>query len=270
VSKQVWLDLRKVDANEGLDLPLPSITRYDGTFEFGAVIPGSYVLSALTDAGYIRMPLEVGDHDIDDLRVAVQPFLALQGRFRWEGGAPADAGELKATLQPLIPASDRTAQAVNGAFQFTHLLPGKMRVSVSKLSAQDYVKTILYGNAAIDDEVIDIVEGAELEVVLKRGAASVSGTVSTDQSDSAGPFTVLLIPKSRPNARGLYRSGTADPQGHFQLTGIAPGEYVLLAMEAVEQDAWFEPDFLARYGRDGESIKFEENARELRTLKLIR
>ena len=60
-----------------------------------------------------------------------------------------------------------------------------------------------------------------------------------------------------------------DADGHFSISGIAPGEYVLFAFDQIEADAWLEPDFLTRYGQKGERIKFEERARESRKLTPI-
>jgi len=56
----------------------------------------------------------------------------------------------------------------------------------------------------------------------------------------------------------LYAARTTDQYGHFDLRGIAPGDYKLFSWDQVEQNAWEDPDFLKSFEEKGEKISVQE------------
>jgi hypothetical protein len=57
---------------------------------------------------------------------------------------------------------------------------------------------------------------------------------------------IVPEPLSRRRICSLYRHASADELGHFGIGGVAPGSYLLLAFESIEDGSWFEEDFMAR------------------------
>lgn len=113
---------------------------------------------------------------------------------------------------------------------------------------------------------MELVQGAELNVTMRLGTASITGTVEDDEKPTANAFVLLLpIRKSQAVCRAV-----SDQKGRFEVTGIAPGEYTLFAFESLEEGEWQETDFIAPHERHGERIKLEEKARESRPLTVIR
>lgn len=270
---RTFLSLASAQPSESMGLfnSGQTTTQPDGSFEFNYIVPGSYFLQGSDLSGFIKVPLEVGDHDIDGIRAAPQPFLTLVGRLQWDGDPPTEPPKMRVHFAPALPPGQFFETEGTAAFKLGNFSPDRMRISVTGMSNQDYVKTIRYGNQTVEDEVIEIAEGAELEVVMKRGAASVEGTTESAE----GPFanaTVLLIPtaESRRTAYSLFRQTTADQTGHFSFEGLAPGEYLLIAFDQIEPGSWFEPDFLSRFERGGERIKLEEKGHDSKKLTVIR
>lgn len=266
---RMTLTIRRAAPSDTFDWPEPRFTDYDGSFEFRAV-PDSYIIYGSSEAGYIRAPLEVGDRDIDGLELTVQPYLMLAGTLRWDGAPPSEARKLRVDLQSLVLQTSQSSAASSEPFQITHLVPGKMRIGVSGLGADDYVKTIRYGNRIVDGETIDLLAtGAELEIVLRRGAGLVEGIVE-NEGGPAVRASVLLIPATNHGAQSLYRQATTGSNGHFEFRGLAPGEYDLYAFDSIDDGSWFDADFDGKYARHAERVKVEENGRESRKIVLIR
>jgi hypothetical protein len=109
-----------------------------------------------------------------------------------------------------------------------------------------------------------------LTVTLRSGGAQISGTV-TDSSSVPVPMTpVILVPEqSQRNRMDLYRLMLTDRHGKFILGRIPPGNYKLFSWEALEPNAYYDPDVMSKYESLGLEVHIEENAKVAADLKLI-
>ena len=87
---------------------------------------------------------------------------------------------------------------------------------------------------------------------------------------ATGVWVVLVPEESRRTASRLYKSGTTDQYGHFDLRGIAPGDYKLFSWEEAESGALGDPEFLRPFEDKGEGISFHEGDRKTAKLTAIR
>lgn len=101
-----------------------------------------------------------------------------------------------------------------------------------------------------------------LEMVASSRGAGVQGAVlDVDGLPMAG-VSVALVPEStRREQFHLYKTASTDQYGHFELRGIAPGEYKLFSWEEVKADAWQDPEFIK---------PFEQKANALRSMMMTR
>ena len=267
---RVQLTLRKVGVLESFDWPAPVHTEEDGSFQFQLLLPGRYMVAASTARGYVRIPFEMGDRDIDDLQGQVQPFLSIPGRFRWEGDPPVTNRKVKVQLQPLIQSSVGGTGEGEKDFMISGLVPDGMRVQLADPNGRDYIKEIRYGNQTIEDGLIDLVDGAPLEIVMRTGRGSIEGTVADGDVVAANAIVVLApASESRRNALPLYASTTSDQNGRFEFLAVAPGEYILVAFTSIEAFSWFDAGFVPKYEGRGERVKLEEQGHESRKLAVI-
>src|SRR5262249_40546136 len=126
-----------------------------------------------------------------------------------------------------------------------------------------YVKGVWLG---VDQQPVAGLEipssSVSMRVVIGANGATVSGNVRSSQPDS--PQTnVVLNPAGSLRGGLLYRrSAPVDDHGHFQLGGVAPGEYRLYAWGGVtveDDEVW---DKLASHSivltvREGDHITEE-------------
>jgi hypothetical protein len=158
----------------------------------------------------------------------------------------------------------------DGNFNLQHVHPSVYDVSVTKLPDSFYLKSVRLDNQEAIETGLEL-NGTgrhRLDLVVSGDAAQVVGIVIDSNEKPVGRATVLLVPAMR-SAQRLYRSTNLGQDGRFSLRGIPPGRYRLYAWEEVEEGAWFDPDFMARYENDGESISLDSKDRKTVGLKLI-
>jgi hypothetical protein len=110
----------------------------------------------------------------------------------------------------------------------------------------------------------------DMEVIASSASAQIEGSVLDSHDQPASNVTVVAIP--RPSRRGVldhYATALSDQFGRFQLRGLRPDDYTVLAWEEVESGAWCDPDFLQAYENAGQKIHLDEGGRQNTTVRLI-
>jgi hypothetical protein len=163
-------------------------------------------------------------------------------------GGDADAGDKK----PVV--SSGTVQAgLDGAYLMQNVLPGTYYVIAGKLGyasplagsdpddydrAPDEVKRSL--RATLTAVVVTANHASTADIVLNRGAA-LSGNVRFDDGEPYSGAAVSLLRKDKSGEwaefttlEGLTNGARTDDQGHFRLTGLPAGDYLLRATLELE------------------------------------
>jgi hypothetical protein len=151
----------------------------------------------------------------------------------------------------------------NQQFTLRDLIEGEVRLQVSGVSKDCYVKQITFGQTLIKDDVISVAKGANpaLEIAVSSRGARVQGSVADkDGLPAAGVWVVAVPDEARRTTLRLFKSQTTDQYGKFDLHGLAPGEYKLFAWERVENNAWEDEDFLKPFEPQGTRIEVRDEA----------
>jgi hypothetical protein len=149
----------------------------------------------------------------------------IPGRFRIDDGRPLppDFGDFHVWYggeAPVVAQDGTFSIALSPAPEFV-----TVEIYSNRLIGDYYVKSMAFGSVDLLRSPLMITETApSVDISLARGTL-VSGTVLTETGAPA-ELTVFLIPQPRPARRpDLLRMAVADPQGHFEIFGVAPGEY---------------------------------------------
>jgi hypothetical protein len=161
----------------------------------------------------------------------------------------------------------------DGTFEFKNVAPGKYRVGIQ---AQDgsmrewYTEAAHVGNVDVLTSGLRITGAAAmppLEILVNAGGAQVDGLVVDKEGKPLPGVTVTGIPapplRRQPD---LYQTETTDQSGHFTIRGQRPGEYTFLALDGIEGQEFYDPEFLAKYESQGKRVELHE--REKVTLQL--
>ncbi len=204
----------------GLFPPDPATTDAEGRYRIGSFAAGKYVVdvSAQDFPPASRTDVELAPGETKRVDLALSRGGALSGVVRSRASwLPVEGAEVQRVVQadggwtPTDEESDGTD--AEGKFWLDHLASGRIRVRVShqQFEAQDFEVTIAEG------------EEAHLEVWLVEG-----GQISGRAFDPIGRFlaqgwvTATVAGKDEEGG-----SAETQPDGTFELKGLAPGEYVL-------------------------------------------
>jgi hypothetical protein len=257
------------------------IQKQDGSFELADVLPGSYVLTAMWfDEGkphIARLPLDVGNADVDGVSIAITPGTDINGRITWEGTPNLEQDELSVMAES--PDSmfnfDGGGTRVTSAntFVLKGVGDGTYLARVGGQGKDCYIKDVQYGGSSALEDGFAVKGGAAgtLEITISSRGARVQGAVADSDGLPAVGVRVVLVPEPSRRAQSrLFKEQTTDQYGHFELRGIAPGDYKLFSWEEAESGAWEDPEFLKPFEGKGEKITLEEGDQKTLNLTAIR
>jgi len=263
----------------------------DGSFDLHGAGPGSYTLRASTSMSDGTMltahtDVTVVAADVDGIKLVPMPSFKLSGHLRLEGQPPADLSQYSINLrQADLPDDPGIFMAQDcfgenapvdrlGNFEWKNVNPGTYVLQVYGGDGKEsfFLKSARIGNRSIDDG-FTISGPATLDVVVSTKAATVEGAVtSPDPQGNEVPVanaTVVAVPEEKyRKIPSRFGQGATDQYGRFTIRGLAPGNYTLFAWQDLDEDLYYDPDFLKSQESNGVSVKVEEGSRQSIELKL--
>ena len=110
-----------------------------------------------------------------------------------------------------------------------------------------------------------------LNVIFTDKISSLKGSVHGARSNPAGNVTVIMFPSDEglwlPQSRHIITTRT-DGTGTYQLSMIPSGEYLIVAVEDVEQGEWFDPSYLDQIRNRATKIKIDDGDQRTQDLKV--
>ncbi len=247
-----------------------------GEFELRGVQPGTYVVQVSLSSGdrpFMQdFPLDVGDQDMEGVVFAVGGGFNLEGSVRFEGKQAARLEDLTVTLDPLdaFYFGARSAKpGAPGSFALEKVTLGKYWLSVRGLPDSAYVKSVRYGGREVASGPLEVgpSPAGRLDIVASAAGALVEGQVLDKEGRPFPDAFVALVPASGDHVR--LKTTATDREGRFRMTGIAPGDYKLLAWEEIDEGAEADPEFVRQFDQQAYSLALAENARESVQLRVI-
>ena len=270
-----------------------------GAFDIQRVIPGRYVLYALTrgSVGNVtgRALVDVNTEDVNGVVVNLAPGIELAGRVVIErqttaaGPDPAlQALNVILRTDPLltgVPTGSSTP-AADGTFRYPSgpaappLQTGNHRVLVNPILTpalppgasppnipaslrNAYVKSIRFGNEDVLNGGLRVTGPSqdELVIVIGTNPGTFDGRVMNAMGQPVRAATVVMIPEGRLKFRVDHRFAFTDASGAFQIQGIPPGDYQVYAFEQIEKGAWQDPRVMGQYEGRGKPVRVDEGGK---------
>jgi hypothetical protein len=253
----------------------------NGNFDVRGVIPGSYVLvvtleQANSQKKVAREDVEVGAADVDGLTLVLGNIASIKGTLRVEGGMPPNtnlsllmvnlqAPEAGALAGPSLTGTSAEARInPDGTFEIPEVAPGNYMVGLTAngTAFRDwYTKSVRFAGRDVTDAGVRIGSGTSgsLEILVSAHGASVEGTVVDSNNLPVPNVGVMAIPdESRRKRWDLYDGGRTDDRGHFELRGLAAGEYSIVAAQNLDMDDRFDVDTMTKFAREGTRMRLED------------
>jgi 5-hydroxyisourate hydrolase-like protein (transthyretin family) len=278
-ASNAWAVLQAVGAGPGTGLGGDMRTGPDGRFEFPRVLAGRYELHVRGSGareGAI-LPLVVSD----DLELVV-PMVSgrMTGKIFPPEGATAPPTSVTIHVEP-VSDTNTFGTGFGGTpeedwtFDFDFLL-GPRVVRASRLPNGWHLRGVYLDGNEVTDEVFtftgnELVE--DVEIVLTTEAAEVNGTIAGPDGQPCGSCTAIVFAEDplrwRPPSRFIH-AGRPDQQQVFRLRGLPPEQYLVAAVEEVEDGEWLDPEFLDRLRGHAERLDLRAAGNATVTLKAVR
>jgi hypothetical protein len=142
----------------------------------------------------------------------------------------------------------------SGKFKIVNAMPAEHRLKISGVPSSHYVKEVRYNGIALRGNMRRLKLVLEpsavshsLEIVVDDKPATITGSV-TDRDRAVAEPSVVLVPWPLSSAEAAWPvlKAAGDEDGKFKLTGLAPGEYRIVAVSPAMQEKLSEPGALQR------------------------
>lgn len=227
-------------------------------FTYTGVPPGSYSVTAHVpgapgeNAQFARAQVVVTGQDVRDLAMSLQPAFRVTGRLVFAGttlSPPANLGavSLRTTAangvgqsaagttrmgNPLVP---QATIGNDARFQIDGLLPETYTLSVTIPGAPGWwLRSAMVGGRDVLDSAFDVTgDISDAVLTFSDARTQLSGRISTQAGAPGDSLYIAAFPADRslwrPQSRRIA-SARADTDGRWVITGLPPGDYVVVAL----------------------------------------
>jgi 5-hydroxyisourate hydrolase-like protein (transthyretin family) len=124
------------------------------------------------------------------------------------------------------------------------------------------VKSMTATGAKVSGRGLEVSGGQDvkLKVVLSEGTGRITGFALKDGKAVDGVM-VVLVPEVPDHNLVLFRRDQSDSDGSFNLPGVHPGKYTVVAIENGWELDWFTPGVIQKYLAGGEPVQVSANAK---------
>jgi hypothetical protein len=239
---------------DGIELPLMAETQNvsPGLYEITGIAPGRYKVT-LPGSTPSEIDLATNGQDLSQVRgEALSTVKATVGIF----------GEAKLP-QPfyvqLRPVDGNTAAAQmadeKGEVTFANVNPGQYNIVAGANNKGYAVVKVSSQGSDRSGYSLNVPPGSSLtaSVSLVGGLVNVEGFAKSDREAASGAM-VVLVPEHPESNRELFRRDQSDLDGSFNLQGIAPGSYRVVAIEDGWNLDWALPAVIGPYLKGAKTV----------------
>ncbi len=205
--------------------------------------PGRYTIRAYT-GGANRMPFPAGTVELTDSPVVHEtsppPALSsLSVSVRTSGPDPLPERTMVTLVSPEPGSSVSSPANEKGEAEFAGVPPGNYRLRIAGNRRPNLpIGSLSVEGKAAPDLRVQVPGGGHLAAtaILSGPPVTVEGSAVRDGKPAAASL-ILLVPAGANTDPELFRRDQSDLDGTFSLSAVAPGKYLLVALD----DAWSLP-----------------------------
>ena len=177
---------------------------------------------------------------------------------------PMDPGEMMFGSQPARMADDGTFELKSSA--------GRMRINMMGPMNGFTVRAVRLNGTDITDAGLDFKPNEDisgLEVELTNKVTTISGLVTNARGEAVKDYAAIAFAQDKDKWKivGRYQGmGRPDQDGRFKISGLAPSDYYVVALDKIDPGQVTDPEFLDAIRPRATAITIREG--ETRTVDL--
>lgn len=233
-----------------------------GGFRMANVAPGRYQVQARTggarDVEFSKMELTVGNEDVAGLTMVTAPGAVVTGTIISDTGEPFDFKPQQIQIGARLASAETSAP---GAMQATR--PGDdwsfavrnitepVLIRVTTTPPGWTLKSVSASGQDITDTPMEFPQGQAitgLQIVLTKKVSSLSGLVTDANGNPVLDATVVAFPgdeKLWTSQSRFIKASRPDQEGRYRINALPGGDYLIVALQSLEDGQAGDPDFLA-------------------------
>lgn len=211
-----------------------------------------------------RIPIDSQDRSRENLVLRLLPPPSVSGRIVGDtAGMAFDTIGFRLTPREQYFTSGPTPPRFDsgGAFTFASASDLAYSVTATQLPQNSYIAGIRIGGRVADTGILEVGSGGiqDLEIRIAADGARLRGVAAAEDRQLKAELVSLVPQPPLRQSLHLYKRATVDQAtGEFSMSGVAPGNYILLAWQSRPQNnAEQNSEFLARVESLGRPIRVE-------------
>ncbi len=265
-----------------------AMTRGDGSFQIGGLAAGTYDLSLRPrNAGdpnseFGLMRLTVGADDIDNLLIVTSRGAIARGTITTDENMPPPVRPQQANI--FAPPAEPDLMVMGGSgrvnddwsFEITDLSEERLLTANLAESPDWTLKAVYHNGVEITDTPFEFVPGQIVEgfqVVFSRKRTELSGSITDDRQRPDTDATVIVFaedPKRWTYASRFMRTVRPNQDGRYNLRGMPPQDYFVVAVRDLEPGRWQDPEFLEIIRDQAARLSLGEGETKVQDLKVAK
>jgi hypothetical protein len=211
------------------------------------------------------VPFTIVDKNLE-IAAPLTPGFPVDGAFvAADGAKPPDWTKTGVSLRALenVGSPAPAKPDAEGKFRLERARPSSYVLTTFGIGAGNYVKEIRYNGRALAADVVPLDDGAvahTLTIVVDDKPAAISGVVVSRGEPVSRP---VVIARKWPlnGSKGLmgWAGAQGDENGRFQITGLGPGEYRVIALRSLNRDMTSGTPALERALAEGQKVEIGPN-----------
>jgi len=266
----------------------------DGTFSVTGITPGEHTLMAQPRFGPAPMfdtfgaggeprrlayaPIVANGTPIAGLRLVVQDPIRVPVNVTFDDSAADKPEQITVSAYNHQGMAGGMAIVRDGRLSL-EVIPGTYRISAGMMvrpgnKAPSWsVKRLAYRGRELEDDEVELTAepGGRIDVVFTTQSSHLSGSVTDDAGKPIAESMVIIVPDDAAARRPRFERiqlATPDPQGHFDVKQLRPGNYLAAAIADGLPDDVYDVDFLESIRRIGKPFTISEGGTATIALKL--
>jgi len=233
-----------------------------GRFVLDSVRPGEYILTATTQHAVATMRLRVGQTDLDDIALALRPFLKVEGKLRRDPDTKAGTAQVGFIAVGGNFAAGGVGQVrPDGTFTLERMTPGRHYINVTAPGGW-VVRSITQAGQPAPSMIVDLSAGpVPIEITLHNKPARIDGTVESSDEPNGRLMAVAIEIDDEPLSPvllGVRTKSAPVRDNKFQILNLRAAKYKVFVVPQDLMELTLDPENVAKLAAKASEVTLTE------------